>query len=253
MPRATSYVPYNPGLDMGTIYLTEEAAYFLGGIYAADEHIGGNQKYWAAPVRYNPQYSTSVETAEHFDFVTRISSSVRGYTEMKELIKGTPLDSGKNRLPGFSTFFKETTLHDLNVEIPNLKAALDSSQRPVKRAFILGAFDGRGTPDVSAAKGVIRYLSLDCPTDEIGSFLSDVLTDFGLSINYNTARDRLEGGNPRKSQLRIKDVDKYMEEVGYISPAKFRHLEQVYRQIYTSVTVSADYSFLPGVKLMKGV
>lgn len=238
---------------MKTQYLTEEAAYFLGGIYAADEHIGKNNKYWAAPVRYNPQYSSDVETAKHYDFVSFLSAKVNGYTEMRENIKGTPLDSGKNRLPGFSTFFKETTLSDLNAEIPNLKNALQSSQRPVQRAFILGVFDGRGTPDVSATKGIIRYLSLDCPTNEIGSFLADVLTNFGLSINYNTARDRLEGGNPRKPQLRIKDVEKYMEEVGYISPAKLRHLEQVYKQIYTNVTVTQDYSFLNGVNLMKGI
>lgn len=252
LPEITSYVKYNSGLDTGTIYLTEEVAYFLGGIYAADEHCGLNTKYWAAPVRYNPTYSTSVETTQHFDFVSLISSRVNGCTIMKDLIKGTAMDSGKNRLPGFSTFFKESTLDNLQDGIPILKSALAASRQSVKRAFILGVFDGRGTPDVNLPKKLIRYLSLDCPNENIGMFLADVLTDFGFKINYNTARDRLKGGKPRKPQLRIRNVDKYMEKIGYISPAKFRHLKQVYDLKFSHVTVIDDSSFLPGVKLMRG-
>jgi hypothetical protein len=35
------------------------------------------------------------------------------------------------------------------------------SDTSVNKSFILGVMDGRGTPDVSEAKGIIRYLSLD--------------------------------------------------------------------------------------------
>lgn len=54
---------YNAGIKTSTKYLTPELAYFLGGIYAADESVTANGKhYWAAPVRYNPQYSTQAQT-----------------------------------------------------------------------------------------------------------------------------------------------------------------------------------------------
>lgn len=253
MDKAKTYVRFDAGIVTGTNYLTEEVAYFLGGIYAADEHIGGVKRYWAAPVRHNPQYSSAVETAEHFDYVSEISSKVRGYTLMKENLVGTSFDSGKNRLPGFSTIFEETTLNDLNSGIPGLKKALLDSEKPVKRAFILGVFDGRGAPDVNVAKQVLRYISLDCPTNEIGDFLTSVLEDYGFSVNYNTARDRLEGGRPRKPQLRIKDVNMYMKEIGYISPAKYRHVRDVYRAKYTRVTEIDDSAFFNGLKLLKGI
>ena len=120
----------------------------------------------------------------------------------------------------------------------------------MQKAFIIGVIDGRGTPDASVDKQVIRYLSLDCPNNNIGSFLSDVMINYGLDVNYNTARDRLEGGNPRKPQLRIKDVEYYMENVGYISPAKLRKLEEVYKAKYGSATITKDDAFLPGLKYM---
>lgn len=246
-----TYEVYNAKINTGTNYLTKEVAYFLGGIYAADEKVvSGGKTYWAAPVRYNPTYSSQAETAEHYDFVKKISAKVNGYTVMKENIKNTALDSGKNRLPGFSTFFESTGLTDLLAEIPILKNVLCRSEQDVQKAFIIGVIDGRGTPDASVDKQVIRYLSLDCPNNNIGSFLSDVMINYGLDVNYNTARDRLEGGNPRKPQLRIKDVEYYMENIGYISPAKLRKLEEVYKAKYGSATITKDDAFLPGLKYM---
>ena len=38
---------YDSGIETGTKYLTVEVAYFLGGIYAADENVMSNGKlYW---------------------------------------------------------------------------------------------------------------------------------------------------------------------------------------------------------------
>lgn len=242
---------YDSGIETGTKYLSVEVAYFLGGIYAADENVMSNGKlYWAAPVRYNPQYSSESQTADHFDHVKKISAKVNGYTVMRDNIRGTSLDSGKNRLPGFSTFFEATTLRSLIDEIPNLKNALLASDNDVKKAFILGVIDGRGTPDINIPKGIIRYLSLDCPNNDIGSFLDDVFADFGLDCNYNTARDRLEGGRPRKPQLRIKDVERYMKQVGYISPAKFEKMKLVFQAKFSKANVIDGSSFLAGLKYL---
>ena len=246
-----SFLIYDAGIKTGTKYLTTEVAYFLGGIYAANEKVNSDSKlYWAAPVRYNPQYSTTAQTAEHFDYVSVISSKVYGYTVMKDNIKGTTLDSGKNRLPGFSTFFESTGLTDLSAEIPVLKPILISSPVEVKKAFILGVIDGRGTPDISIPKGIIRYLSLDCPNNDIGDFLNDIFINYGLLCNYNTARDRLEGGNPRKPQLRIKDVEVYMKKIGYISPAKFGKMRDVFNAKFGSATVVSGSAFFAGLNYL---
>lgn len=247
-----TYIIYDAKIKTGTRYLTKEVAYFLGGIYAADECVNSNNKiYWAAPVRYNPQYSNSMQTTEHFNKVSVISSSVQGYTVMRDNIKGTSLDSGKNRLPGFSTFFESTGLTNLNSEIPELKTALLSSPKEVKKAFILGVIDGRGTPDVNVQRGIIRYISLDCPTDYIGEFLLEIFEDYGLECNYNTARDRLEGGAPRKPQLRIRNVEFYLKDIGYISPAKFKKMEDTYNAKYGSSRTIVAQNFFSGLKYLE--
>lgn len=49
------YIPLNIGIDFGSDYLTNEVAYFLGGILAANEHtINNGQTFWIAPFRSNP-------------------------------------------------------------------------------------------------------------------------------------------------------------------------------------------------------
>lgn len=243
---------YNAGIKTKTKYLTPELAYFIGGIYAADESVPTSDKlYWAAPVRHNSQYATITQITEHFDYVSEISEKVGGYIQMKESIIGTVLDSGKNKtLLGFSTFFESTGLTDLYEEIPNLKTVLFNSDQVVKKAFILGVIDGRGTPDINKKKGGIRYISLDCPNNDIGDFLFEVFQNSGLECNYNTARDRKEGGNPRKPQLRIRNIEYYMKNFGYISPCKYRKIKEQYHLVYGSANEIDGSSLLSGLKYL---
>lgn len=203
-------VPYDSGIQFGTRYLTKEAAFFLGGIFSSAEYVkAGTDLYWIAPVRYNYGYATDLEIEEHFEDIKVMSSAMGAQTIMADNVRGTFLDSGKFRLPGFGTFFKGNNLPDLHSAIPDLRNALDLSPWDVKRAFIAGVFDGRGSIDINKKNHTIRYIVLDCPTDEIGSFLYDFMKNNGFPCNYNTARDRLEGGEPRKPQLRIKNDEDY--------------------------------------------
>ena len=71
-----TYIVYNAGIKTGSKYLNLETAYFLGGIYAADEHGSSSGKlYWEAPVRYNPTYSSGTQTTEHFEHVKIMGQS----------------------------------------------------------------------------------------------------------------------------------------------------------------------------------
>lgn len=246
------YTFYDSKINTGSQYLTKEIAYFLGGIYAANENVESEGNvYWTAPVRYNSKYSTQSEIAEHFESVSSLSRSVNGITIMVDNIKSTSLDSGKNRLPGFCTFFESNNLNNLIGEIPNLSRALHSSSDDVKKSFILGAIDGRGTPDIKIETGTIRYITIDCPTNEIGNFLNDFFTDCGLVCNYNTSRDRLEGGEPRKPQLRIKNVDYYIRNIGYISSTKFRKLKNAFDNRRGENCGVITDGFLPGLKRLE--
>lgn len=249
MPDSKTYVVFDSGLMMNTQYLTENVAYFLGGIYASEEQvISSGKKYKIAPVRYNYNAATEMEIAQHYELVKEISNKVNGQTVMAVNIRGTSLDSGKNRMPGFSTFFKTTTLDKLIDLVPSLKEALSNSPWNVQRAFLVGIFDGRSSADIDKRTHKIRMLSLDCITDEISTFLSEMVGMSGISYNYNTHRDRLEGGNPRNPQLRIRDVDDFMSRIGLISPRRINLIKTAYQYNYRIVDVKDDSSVLVGLK-----
>lgn len=244
------YVVFDSGIDFGSRYLTPEIAYFLGGICAANEKVTvDNDVYWVAPVRYNYGYATPVEIEEHFDNVRQLSMPMGGQTLMSENIHGTNLDSGKFRLPGFGSFFRATTLTNISDLFTGLRSALEASETEVQHAFILGAFDGRGSIDIDRSKYTIRYIVLDCPLPEIGDFLAHILDVCDFEYNYNTARDRVEGGEPRKAQLRIKDDQKYMREIGFISSKRFNLILDAYTHTFATTNVVNGPS-LHGQKLL---
>lgn len=244
------YLAFDPDLLMNTQYLTENMAYFLGGIYSSEEQIMiPDGRYKIAPVRYNYGAASELEIAEHFELVSRIAEKVNGQTLMADNIRGTPLDSGKNRMPGFSTFFRATTLDELVDLIPALRDALRASDWNVLRSFLVGVFDGRSSADIDKKNHNVRMLALDCISDDVGAFLSEMVELSGIRYNYNKHRDRLEGGRPRNPQLRIKDVDDFMARVGLISPRRVNLLKAAYEHNY-SVRVAEDFQILPGLKTL---
>ena len=246
------YILFNPGLMMNTQYLTEQMAYFLGGVYASGEQVvSSHGKYKIAPVRYNYNAATDLEIAQHYELVKKIALSVNGQTFMAENIRGTALDSGKNRMPGFSTFFRSTTLDELADLIPHLRNALEQSPWSVQRAFLVGIFDGRSSADIDKKTHKVRMLALDCISDDIGAFLSEMVEMSGIRYNYNTHRDRLEGGRPRNPQLRIRDVEEFISRVGLISPRRINLLKTAYEYNYDCVEIIEDPTTLFGLKTIR--
>lgn len=250
------YQIYDAGIYTGTKYLTNEVAYFLGAIYAANEKVEDcdNNIYWAAPVRHNSTYIIKSYLSEHFDYVREIATKVNGYTIMAENIKGTPFDSGKNdRLDGFSTFFKSTSLYNLIPEIPKLRKVLLNSAENIRKSFVLGVFDGRGSLDINKKILDIRCISLDCPLIEIKEFISEVITSLNIKCGYNESRDRKEGGEPRNPQLRIakSSINNYMKNISFISPTKFWKAREIFEKKYDSVTIT-ESSIFPGLRFLIG-
>jgi hypothetical protein len=245
-------IPYqqlNVDIEMGTKYLINESAYFLGGIFAANESvISNNIKYWIAPVRHNNGYLTNEELEVHFSHVKRLSAKLLNQTLMAQTIRINGLDSGKfNRLVGFGTFFKSTNRTSLEALIPVVKKALFNSTDEVKRSFIVGMFDGRGSFDKNSKTGAIRYVVLDCENSTVGKFLCEVLSNYGIDYNYNEARDRVEGGTPRKDQLRIPGYEKFVEKIGFISKKKF-DVGSVSYKIPDEYLVERQDNILDGLK-----
>ncbi|WP_394526919.1 hypothetical protein [Lacrimispora sp. JR3] len=246
-----SYEMINIDLEMGTKYLINESAYFLGGLFAANEAVTvREQKYYIAPVRHNSGYLTQEELEKHFEHVKAISHKLSNETLMSQTIKKNGFDSGKfNRLQGFGTFFKTSGIETIEDMIPEVKRALFASSREVQRSFIVGMFDGRGSIDIDKNTNNIRYVVLDCENAVVGRFLCDVVGNYGMSHNYNQARERLEGGRPRKDQLRIPGAENFVLKIGFISEKKFKVAASVYPDLYFKI--QEEDSILDGLKTLE--
>lgn len=247
------YVPLNIGIDFGSDYLTNEVAYFLGGILAADENkIKNGQAFWIAPFRSNPGYATATQIEAHYNHVQSINGNLHGYIYMRDTIKAAGLDSGKFfRMLGFGAFFASQNCESIEQKIPEIRQALTLASPEVKRCFIVGAFDGRGSIDRNPANNKIRYLVLDCPNNSTGTLLKDLLVSEGFSLNYNFSRDRVEGGNARKPQLRIKNWDKFLKSYGMVSEKKYDVMLSSYRTVYGEGVMEDDSAVLAGLKTVK--
>lgn len=247
------YVPLNVGIDFGSDYLTNEVAYFLGGILAADENkVKNGQTFWIAPFRSNPGYATATQIEAHYNHVQSINGNLHGYVYMRDTIKTAGLDSGKfSRALGFGAFFGSQNCESLEQKIPEIHQALTLASPEVKRCFIVGAFDGRGYIDLNKVNNKIRYLALDCPNNSTGTLLKDLLVAEGFSINYNLARDRLKGGEARKPQLRIKNWDKFLKSYGMVSEKKYDVMRSSYITVYGEGVTKDDSSVLAGLKTVE--
>ena len=113
--------------------------------------------------------------------------------------------------------------------------------------MLLGAFDGRSSIDINKSTGDIRYIVLDCGNDDSMDILCGILSQLGIRFNCNYARDRLEGGEPRKPQLRIAaaSVPRYAQMIGYISPARLSLLSKALGPRYS---IMDNDELLPGLQ-----
>lgn len=245
----SNYQAHMLPIDLGTQFLTEESAYFLGGIIAAGESIiYQNINYWISPTRYNREYLSEKELNNHFTHVNSIAIKLNNKTYMVDrniIDNSIELPKFNNRRCGFVTLFKSNKEISIE-EISNItEKSLKKSSSKVKRCFIAGIFDGRGAIDFNKHNNSIRYISLDCNNINVVQTFRSILDDF--DINYNTSRDRIEGGEPRANQLRISNIDSYYKNIGFISDIKFSK----YLLCNNNAIVNYENNILPGLKTIK--
>ncbi len=205
--------------------LSASTAYFLGGILSSmDFHKDADSEICLSTVRHNSGMASPEELEEHLSSLKKIAIATTGvYFSKQKLVEKRWFASNKL---GFGFVFRS----DNDVNIPDFlrvsEALLKFADGDILRAFLVGAFDGRASFDIDRKNGKIRYLALDCP--EISApIIIMVLDRFGIEHNFNTARERINGGLPRKPQLRIpsNQIPLFMQEAGFISPARLRSVE----------------------------
>ena len=228
---------------------TNTSAYFLGSILAGDEsyRVYRTQKrVWLAVVKHNAGYCTSAQLKEHYDALSNLARTISAtvYTKNQLVNKNwfTP-----NKV-GFAVGFEsENTISAADL-ISYVGSLLPSLSGVSKKCLLLGAFDGRCSIDVNKSTGQIRYLVLDCGNDQAMEFFTGILDMLYIKYNCNYARDRLEGGIPRKPQLRIAaaSVGVYAQRIGFISTARMEILKRAMGIHYEET----DDEVLPGKKIL---
>ncbi len=218
-------------IDLGTKYLTNISAYFLGAIFASDEFvIKDGRKFWVAPVRHNKNMVSNIDIEQHYNNIRTLARDINKTTIMAELINSNGLNTGKftSRMVGFGTFFESSINLQLEDLIESVRAALFSSTKLIQQCFLIGMFDGRGYFDINSENAKVRYVAIDCANPNLGNFLCEVISNYGMEYNYNESRERKEGGRPRKNQVRIKGAEKFQENIGFISSQKINQVYNLY-------------------------
>ncbi len=246
-------IQHNLPISFGTNELTPINAYFLGAILSANEPKNHNGKIvWLAPYRHNPVSDPAEKVVlensikEHSNFIKTLIKRSNGKVLSKEELKKKGWFPANKQ--GFGVIFESpigttvTALADRTTEL------LSSADREIKRCFLVGAFDGRASIDYDSTRGVVRYLSLDCSDDTVAELLNDTLQFFGIETNYNTARDRVEGGRPRRPQFRIssQSVETFVREIGMLCPSRFNQA----KRIYSALHENQEYNVLYGLKTL---
>lgn len=239
------------GLELGTNFLTNHLAYFLGLLTAEETLEIDNELYWVAPVRHNPKYYTISELEQHYNNVKSLARSIHHHdlTIMAESFKrsGNPIrkfNVGKN---GFATIFKQIQSDYSTINfIQDISEILLSSPQLI-RCFLVGTFDGRSSFDSNT-----KFISIDFELGPVKEFVERCLTELNINFNSNsqiTARQRENtNSQPRKPQLRV-NRDVFITEIGYISIIRLGNAisnlqEGSFRQI-------EDNEVLPGLKTIQ--
>lgn len=221
-----------------TTYSPAEA-FFLGGmLMCSDEH----RRYdFVSLVRHNPGYANTRLLSEHRDLIRELARGVGGEVT----------DLENRRFEGFAVHFRSSRDTDDTI-LERAKAAIANGDNAVWRAMLSGAYDGRASYDRRRGTQANTQFVVDCPQTnegEIAELVVGLARRLGISINTNYSRERLEGGNPRKTQLRLRssDAERFFTQVGLISPEKIQRACELYG---CDKTVERDPDSMPGLKVI---
>ena len=204
------------------------SSYFLGAILAGDESYrlySSGKRVWLAVIKHNSGYCTAEQLDEHMQALSNIASTTKGRVYSKsELTSRNWFTPNKQ---GFAIGFESDSAVTSDSICDYAEECIPKLSSEEKLCIIRGAFDGRSSIDINKSTNDLRYIVLDCGNDRAMDILAKLLREIGVKYNCNYARERLEGGEPRKPQLRIAAASgaTFAQRIGYISPARLAILQ----------------------------
>ena len=222
-----------------------ESAYFLGAILAANESYStqpGDERAWLATVKHNSGICSTQQMEAHKQALKELANETDGtYCDKRYLMVRDWFPRNKD---GFAISFMSDACIGIDALCEYARDLLPTLSLDAKKCILLGAFDGRSSIDVNRAQNTIRYITLDCGADKSMQFLVDLIEEFHFEYNCNYARERLEGGEPRKPQLRIaaRSASRFGSLIGFISPLRLSLLQN---SLLIKTIVQMDGTILP--------
>ena len=125
-------------IDLGTKYLTNISAYFLGAIFASNEYVEKDGiRYIVAPARYNKPSITNIDFENHYYAIKNLAGELKKSTLLSEHIIANNLNTGKfnKRMYGFGTFFECSKELNLEQKTNQVISALIDSNKIIHRCF----------------------------------------------------------------------------------------------------------------------
>ena len=223
--------------------ITPEVAYFLGGLAIngfKTTNISG-QKKMLVNYRYNTSRqlmeSLSNEVINHINAVIDIFD-ILGYIPRIDSVDNYTRKLFGNNKCGFIIAFNYDKLFNEDT-LEKIFQTINESSEEIKIAFLVGAFDSRGTPDMTA-----KLITMDSESIEMGNSFNNIMESIGLKptpINVSRERDK-PGQAPRKPQIRLR-LNDYFTHIGILSPGK---AEKVSKNLGKAVKI--DNSILPNIR-----
>lgn len=217
-------------------------AFFLGGmLMCGDEH---SRYDFVSLVRHNRGYANPHLLAEHRELICILAKSVGGeVTELKN-----------RRFEGFEVHFRSSNDTESTI-LKRAQIAVANGTPDTWKAMLAGMFDGRASYDRKRGTQANTQFVVDCPLAnerEVTELVIRLAQRIGITVNANFARERLQGGNPRKTQLRLSaaEAKRFFEHVGLVSPEKMQRACELYG---CEKIIERDSELLPGVKVICGV
>lgn len=119
--------------------------------------------------------------------------------------------------PGFVIRVKLDQPYHVTELLTAVQSLIGAADDDAAACFLSGFFDGRGSVDTNS-----NYLVVDALTDDGAELAAEVLARLGIGHNLNLHRDRVEGGNPRKPQLRAHPLELQEHGIVVVSPCRRR-------------------------------
>ena len=210
-------------------------AYLLGMIYPfyTEKTAKNGKTYVLAQVKYKADKISEDDIFEHHkrvkaflresklaDDIQVVSNQTEEFGNLSGAMRGFSLLIEKS-----GTEESETTFNKIFKEVNKLK----KGEPQIKKFFLKGIFDGRGSMDTNSHLIVVDYKFQFDNSDVAFNLFSELVTSLGFELVPNIRHE----GEKRNPQFRIKktSLEKFKTEIGFFSVRRERYLDEMLKEL----------------------